>query len=207
MPLDFALEAGFDDPVCGVDEVGRGPWAGPVMACAVVIDIDRIPRDIVQAIDDSKRLSAPRRAELSLALRACTDFSLAVASVEEIDALNILQATGLAMRRAVDGLKTRPIHALVDGNRRMGLPCPETPIVKGDGRCLSIAAASIIAKVARDTLMAELAESHPGYGWERNAGYGVPAHIAGLERLGPCQHHRMSFAPIRAFAERRGGQG
>lgn len=201
---DFALESALQGPVCGVDEVGRGPWAGPVLACAVVIDITRLPSDIRAAIDDSKRISARRRPELAAALRGCVAFALGEASVAEIDQLNILSATALAMRRAVDALPVRPIHALVDGNRRMGLPCPETPVVKGDGLSLSIAAASIIAKVARDGLMAELAEQHPGYGWEHNAGYGVPDHIAGLERLGPSPQHRMSFAPVRAAAERLG---
>ncbi len=199
---DFALESALDGPVCGVDEVGRGPWAGPVLACAVVIDITCLPADIRVAIDDSKRLAARRRTELASALRGCVAFAVAEASVEEIDRLNILGATALAMRRAVEALPVRPIHALVDGNRRMGLPCPETPVVKGDGLSLSIAAASIIAKVARDGLMANLAELHPGYGWERNAGYGVPDHIAGLDRLGPSPQHRMSFAPVRAAAER-----
>lgn len=201
---DFSLETAIGGPVCGVDEVGRGPWAGPVTACAVVIDLACMPGDIRAAIDDSKRLSAIRRSELSGALRGCVSFAVAEASVEEIDRLNILAATALAMRRAVEALPVRPVHALVDGNRRMGLPCPETPVVKGDSLSLSIAAASIIAKVARDGLMAELAERHPGYGWERNAGYGVPDHIAGLEKLGPNAHHRMSFAPVRAAAERFG---
>lgn len=201
---DFSLEMALGGPVCGVDEVGRGPWAGPVLACAVVIDITCLPADIRGAIDDSKRIPARRRPELAAALRGCVTFALGEASVTEIDRLNILAATALAMRRAVEALPVRPVHALVDGNRRMGLPCPETPVVKGDGLSLSIAAASIIAKVARDALMAELAERHPGYGWERNAGYGVPDHIAGLERLGPSPQHRMSFAPVRAVAERLG---
>lgn len=194
---DFAAEQGVAGwplvPVAGVDEVGRGPLAGPVTAAAVILDPSRLPA----GLDDSKRLSAARRAALAEELRACAIVSVAHASVAEIDRLNILHAALLAMRRAVEGLPRTPAHVLVDGNRTPpDLPCPATPLVKGDARSLSIAAASIIAKVARDALMAELARQHPGYGWERNAGYPTPAHLDALKRLGVTPHHRRSFAPV-----------
>ncbi|MDE1172527.1 MAG: ribonuclease HII [Parvibaculaceae bacterium] len=195
-PLDYAFERSLGAPghlICGIDEVGRGPLAGPVLAVAVILDEQRIP----EGLDDSKALTARRREALHDALTGCCDWSAGVASVEEIDRINILQATMLAMSRAVDGLKTAPALALVDGNRAPALRCPAKPIVKGDGRVLSIAAASIIAKVIRDRLMTELALEHPGYGWERNAGYGTAEHLDALKRLGATAHHRKSFAPIR----------
>ena len=204
MPPDFALERGLSGPVCGVDEAGRGPWAGPVVACAVILDPDALPPALLAGIDDSKKLSPARRAALVDGLRAHVAFGLGLAEAEEIDRVNILRATGLAMQRAVAALPVTPAHALVDGNRVMGLGCAETPIVGGDARSLSIAAASILAKTHRDGLMAELALSHPGYGWERNAGYGVPGHAEALERLGPTPQHRFSFAPVRRVAERLG---
>ena len=182
-------------PVCGIDEVGRGPWAGPVVAAAVMLDFARVP----DGLDDSKRLPAVRRRELDIAIRACAHVSIAMASVEEVDRLNVLGASMLAMERAFAGLPHPPGHALVDGNRLPRLPCPGTAIVGGDGLCASIAAASIVAKVARDSLMAELAGQHPGYGWERNAGYGTREHQDGLARLGVTMHHRRSFRPIAAL--------
>ena len=182
-------------PVCGIDEVGRGPWAGPVVAAAVMLDFARVP----DGLDDSKRLPAVRRRELDIAIRACAHVSIAMASVEEVDRLNVLGASMLAMERAFAGLPHPPVHALVDGNRLPRLPCPGTAIVGGDGLCASIAAASIVAKVARDALMAELAGQHPGYGWERNAGYGTREHQDGLARLGVTMHHRRSFRPIAAL--------
>jgi ribonuclease HII len=178
--------------VAGVDEVGRGPLAGPVMAAAVVLDPDDIPAGLA----DSKSLTAPARSALAAELHARARVSVAEASVAEIDALNILQASLLAMRRALEGL--RPAHALIDGNRLpQGLCCPAEALVQGDARCLSIAAASIVAKVARDARMAALAAEFPGYGWEHNAGYPTAAHREALLRLGLTPHHRRSFAPIR----------
>lgn len=195
-PPDLTEELAFglgDAMICGVDEVGRGPLAGPVVAAAVVLDRAAIP----EGIADSKRLSAPRRAALAEALIASAAVGIGMASVEEIDALNVLNAAELAMRRAVEALARAPAAALIDGNRvPPGLPCRARALVGGDARCLSIAAASIVAKVARDRLMDGLAAGHPGYGWERNRGYGTAEHLAALLRLGVTPQHRRSFAPI-----------
>jgi ribonuclease HII len=178
--------------IAGVDEVGRGPLCGPVTAAAVILDFDHLP----SGLDDSKRLSPARRLELDTVIRAQARVAVAHASVAEIDALNILQASHLAMRRAIMALG--PDFALIDGNRLpRDLPCPAQAVVKGDARSLSIAAASIVAKVARDAIMVRLAAEHPGYGWERNAGYPSPGHLEALHRLGPTPHHRRSFAPVR----------
>lgn len=194
MGPDFELERALGGLVAGVDEVGRGPWAGPVTACAVVLDPSRIP----DGLNDSKKLSAARRDALAVQILEVAEVSLGWASVEEIDQINIRQATFLAMNRAIAGLPRVPTHALIDGNAiPPGLPCPATCVVKGDGRSVSIAAASIVAKVRRDTLMKELAVMHPGYGWETNMGYGTAKHTDGLHHLGVTQHHRRSFAPIR----------
>jgi ribonuclease HII len=193
MGPDHSMEAALGGIVAGVDEVGRGPWAGPVMACAVVLDLSRIP----DGLNDSKKLTPARREVLEAEIRACAEVALGEASVDEIDALNIRQATFLAMTRAIAGLPRAPTHALIDGNALPSdLPCPATCVVKGDGRSVSIAAASIVAKVRRDALMTALALVHPGYGWETNMGYGTAAHAAGLHDLGVTQHHRRSFAPI-----------
>lgn len=178
--------------VAGVDEAGRGPWAGPVVAAAVILD----PAAIPDGLNDSKKLSAARRAALFAALGATARIGVGQASVDEIDRLNILHATMLAMQRAVANLPTRPDIALIDGNRTPDLPCAAEAIVKGDGRSLSIAAASIIAKVTRDRIMAELDTQFPGYGWKTNQGYGTKPHQAGLLRLGVTPHHRRSFKPI-----------
>ncbi len=179
-------------PVCGVDEVGRGPWAGPVVTAAVILD----PATAPEGLNDSKKLSAKKREALFDQLQDAPH-GVGIATVEEIDRLNILHATYLAMQRAIAALPVQPGFALIDGNRiPQDLPCPAWAIVKGDARSASIAAASIIAKVARDRMMAELAEEFPGYGWETNAGYGVPAHREGLIRLGVTPHHRRSFKPI-----------
>jgi ribonuclease HII len=192
--LEQALWARGSTCVAGVDEVGRGPLAGPVMAAAVILDADAIP----QGLRDSKRLSAVRRAALAAEIRATARVGLGEASVAEIDALNILQATFLAMRRAVAALPGAPDHLLIDGNRLPpDLPCPATPIVKGDARSVSIAAASIVAKVARDRVMMDLAQHFPGYGWETNMGYPSKSHKSALRKLGVSPHHRRSFAPIR----------
>lgn len=179
-------------PVCGVDEVGRGPWAGPVVTAAVILDPETAPT----GLDDSKKLSRKKREALFEQLQTAPH-AIGIASVEEIDRLNILHATYLAMQRAIAALPEQPGFALIDGNRiPHDLPCPAWAIVKGDARSASIAAASIIAKVTRDRMMGELAQDFPGYGWETNAGYGVPAHRAGLIRLGVTPHHRRSFKPI-----------
>ena len=178
--------------VAGVDEAGRGPLAGPVVAAAVILN----PADIPDGLRDSKTLGAPARAALAAEITARARTSIAEASTDEIATLNILHASLLAMRRAIEPLT--PDLALIDGNRLPpGLPCPAEALVKGDARCLSIAAASILAKTARDAIMARLAAEHPGYGWERNAGYPTPEHLDALRRLGVTPHHRRHFAPIR----------
>ena len=191
--LEAAAHASGARIVAGVDEVGRGPLCGPVTAAAVILDPARIP----PGITDSKALSATRRDQLFDQIMACAHVCVAHASVEEIDALNILQATFLAMRRAVAGLPLAPDHLLVDGNRLpRDLPCRAEAVVKGDARSLSIAAASIVAKVTRDRIMVDLAQQHPGYGWETNAGYPTKDHLVALRNLGPTPHHRRSFRPV-----------
>jgi ribonuclease HII len=181
--------------IAGVDEAGRGPWAGPVVAAAVVLR-GRLP----QGIDDSKKLSAARREQLYAALRDSDALiGIGQASVAEIDTFNILQATLLAMTRAVEALASEPLEILVDGNRLPRWRWPARAIVGGDASVPAIAAASIIAKVTRDRLMAELHGQHPDYGWISNQGYGTAAHAAALTIHGPCLHHRRSFAPIRAL--------
>ncbi len=188
------LEALHPSPVCGVDEAGRGPWAGPVCAAAVVLKARSIPK----GIDDSKKLSAKTRERLELEIKEhAVAWCVAFASVEEIAELNILHATGLAMRRAVEGLQVQAAHALVDGNYAFSLPCPVRTVVQGDALSLSIAAASILAKTARDRLMAELDAQYPGYGFAGHKGYRAPIHAQALTRLGPSPVHRMSWAPIR----------
>jgi ribonuclease HII len=180
--------------IVGVDEVGRGPLAGPVLAGAVWLD----PAAIPDGLRDSKRLSAAARAALHDQLFACAQIGIGAASPAEIDALNILQATYLAMRRAIAALPLPPDYLLIDGNRLPpDLPCPAQAIVKGDGKVLSIAAASIVAKVTRDRIMAELDSRYPGYGWAENAGYPTKRHKNAIADLGPTPEHRCSFAPIR----------
>ncbi len=179
--------------VAGVDEVGRGPLAGPVTAAAVVLRREAIP----QGLNDSKTLTRDRREALALEIHEVAEVCIAHASVEEIDTINILRASHLAMCRALAGLSAPPCHTLIDGNmipRDLDLPCEA--VVKGDGRCLSIAAASIVAKVARDAIMRDLAQHFPGYGWETNAGYASKSHTAALLDLGVTPHHRRSFAPV-----------
>jgi len=176
--------------VAGVDEVGRGPLAGPVTAAAVIFEPGRFPK----GLDDSKKLSANARDRLYDEIYAMANVSVAHATVAEIDDLNILYASHLAMVRAVSGLEQSPDHVLIDGNMiPKDLTCPATALVKGDGRSLSIAAASIIAKVTRDRIMVDLAQQFPGYGWEKNAGYPTPAHKRALVALGVTPHHRRSF--------------
>ena len=184
----------FAGPVCGVDEAGRGPLAGPVVAAAVILDRKRIPK----GLNDSKQLCEEDREEL---FPRIMEMAIAVgvgqASVGEIDMVNIRQATHLAMARAVRALPVAAEYALVDGNDAPALPCKCDTLVKGDGRSVSIAAASIIAKVTRDRLMARLHDEHPGYNWKSNKGYGTPDHYSGLKLHGVTVHHRRSFAPIR----------
>lgn len=179
--------------VAGVDEVGRGPLCGPVTAAAVVLN----PDDIPAGLNDSKKITSKKRDALFDEILAKSDCCIAHASVAEIDELNILRAAHLAMERAVAGLKTPADFALIDGNMiPKGLTIPSEAVVKGDGRSLSIAAASIIAKVERDRIMADLATEFPGYGWKKNAGYGTKQHLDALNRLGVTPHHRRSFKPI-----------
>ncbi len=194
---DFSLETDARNrgiaAVAGVDEAGRGPLAGPVVAAAVILDPDCIP----PGLNDSKLLSPAKRAMLYEALIGCAIVSVAMASVEEIDRINILRASHLAMVRAVAGLRTAPALALIDGNMvPEALCCPGVAQVKGDARCLSIAAASIAAKYTRDAIMVDLAQQHPGYGWETNMGYATRTHRDALLKLGVTPHHRRSFAPV-----------
>lgn len=225
MRPDFSLEDEVGGIVAGVDEAGRGPWAGPIVAAAVILDRTDVP----EGLDDSKKLSAARRAVLYAAILASADVGVGIAEVAEIDRLNVLRANDLAMVRAICQLApaSRPapppapthppagsgagrdagaVYALIDGNRvPPECPWPARAIVKGDGRSLSIAAASIIAKVTRDRIMDGLAEAHPGYGWQTNRGYGTAAHREALLRLGPTQHHRVSFKPIREVLHEKTG--
>ena len=185
--------------VAGIDEAGRGPLAGPVYAAAAFIDRARATRKLLRMIDDSKKLTHERREQAYEAMLAsgAVQFAVAEASVEEIDRVNILQATFLAMCRALQALPELPAVALVDGNHAPpDLGCRAETIVGGDAHSYSIAAASIFAKVARDRCMTKLAEAFPGYGWESNRGYGSAQHLAALKLLGPTPHHRMSFAPL-----------
>lgn len=188
----------FGNLVAGVDEVGRGPLAGPVVAAAVILD----PARPIAGLADSKKLTERRREALSEAIRECAlAWAIGRAEVEEIDRLNILQATFLAMRRAVEALALPPSHALVDGNQRPSLPCTVEAIVGGDGTVPAIGAASIIAKVARDREMAAMEAHFPGYGFAEHKGYSTAFHLAALERLGPTPIHRRSFAPVRRLIE------
>ena len=202
---DFAFEtAAFArglTRVAGIDEVGRGPLAGPVTAAAVILDPNHIP----SGLRDSKQLTAARREALAEQIMASAQVSIAHATVEEIDTLNILRASWLAMERAAAGLAKLGLarlglaadHHLIDGNKiPLALQGRAEWIVKGDARCLSIAAASIVAKVTRDRIMVDLAQQHPGYGWDRNAGYPTPEHLAALKNLGVTPAHRRSFAPV-----------
>ena len=194
---DFSFEtAAFGrglSPVAGTDEVGRGPLAGPVTAAAVILNPDRIPPGLA----DSKTLSSTKRERLFAEIMATAQVSVAHASVEEIDTLNILRASHLAMERAVAGLLTAPAFVLVDGNLiPAGLKGGAEAVVKGDAKSLSIAAASIIAKVTRDRIMVDLAQQHPGYGWQNNAGYPTAQHLEALLNLGVTAWHRRSFKPV-----------
>ena len=179
-------------PIAGVDEVGRGPLAGPVVAAAVILDRKRIPK----GLDDSKKMSAEAREDAYARIMDCAVVGIGEASVDEIDMVNIRQATFLAMARAVRALAVAAGYALVDGNDPPPLPCPCDTLIGGDGRSVSIAAASIIAKVTRDRMMRSLHDEFPGYGWLTNVGYGTEEHRDALIRLGVTRHHRRSFAPV-----------
>jgi len=194
---DFTVEDQYRGRIVGIGGVGRGPLAGPVVAVAVILPRDdRLPSVLLTELNDSKKLSAKKRDRLFDVIMNCAEVGIGAASAREIDQINILQATYVAMRRAVDRLENLPDQALVDGNRDPGLPCNVETVVKGDSKSLSIAAASIVAKVVRDRAMARLAVRYPFYGWEGNAGYGVKKHMAGLGEVGPTPHHRKSFKPI-----------
>ncbi|MGA7803532.1 MAG: ribonuclease HII [Bradyrhizobium sp.] len=185
-------------PVAGCDEAGRGPLAGPVVAAAVVLDPKRIPK----GIDDSKRLTPEQREQLFDKICATSAFAVAVASPARIDRDNILRASLWALARAVHALPERPRHVFVDGRDRLDVACDCEAVIGGDGLVLSIAAASIIAKVTRDRLMCALAEQCPGYGFAQHKGYSVPEHLEALDRLGPSVHHRRFFAPVIAAREK-----
>ena len=198
LALETVLIQSCGGLVCGVDEAGRGPWAGPVSAGAVILD----PDDLPAGIDDSKVLTAERRETLEIEIKArAVAWGVGFASVEEIAELNILHATGLAMCRAIEAMAVQPVAALVDGNYRFKLPCDVQTVVGGDGLSLSIAAASILAKTARDRLMIAMDAEYPGYGFASHKGYNAPVHQAALKTLGPCPAHRRGWAPIRALLE------
>lgn len=192
----YSLERELGAPhkiICGVDEVGRGPLAGPVVTAAVILDPENIPHHL----NDSKKLSAKKRVLIAEEILSSAECAFGEASLEEIDELNILHATMLAMQRAVANLPRKVDHILVDGNRLPEFDAPASAIIKGDQKSVSIAAASIIAKEKRDFLMKKLHEIHPEYGWNQNSGYGTKAHMEALNLVGPSRFHRKSFAPIR----------
>src|SRR5580658_8722514 len=195
---DFAIEDGCRGVVCGVDEVGRGPLAGPVVAAAVIIDRRCFTTELRDNLDDSKLLRRDMREACYQALLACARIGIGAASVREIDRINILRASLLAMSRAVAALGVRPDLALIDGNMTPpALPCPAKTVVGGDGLSFSIAAASVIAKVTRDRIMRALARRHPIYAWDSNVGYSTRAHFAAIAEFGVTLHHRRSFEPVR----------
>lgn len=183
--------------VAGIDEAGRGPWAGPVVAAAVILDPDALP----EGINDSKKLTHQKREELYDIIFTKAEVGIGIVDVAAIDRDNILQATYAAMIQAVSALTSAPLLAFVDGNRAPKLACPAETIIEGDGKCLSIAAASIIAKVTRDRMMIDLDRQCPGYGFAKHKGYGTAEHQEALAKLGPSAHHRRSFEPIRILCE------
>ena len=196
---DLNFESRFRGYVCGVDEAGRGPLSGPVVACAVILDRTQIP----QGLNDSKILSHSVREHLLNAIRQTAMVGIGIAEPEEIDRINVLAATMAAMQRAVDNLPVRADAALIDGNRTPVLPCETLTIVKGDSKSLSIAAASIVAKQVRDAMMREAAGRFPGYDLGRHKGYPTAAHRAALQTLGPAPISRYSYAPVKAAAQAR----
>jgi ribonuclease HII len=197
---DFSIEETIQGRVCGLDEVGRGPLAGPVVAACVFIPPEKRGLEFVSKIRDSKVLTTEKLERLFDFISEHFVFGIAEVSPEEIDSINILQASLLAMKIACEKAGDFD-HALVDGNKCPKLACPATAVVKGDGRSVSIAAASILAKVTRDRMMEKLAAEYPHYGWERNAGYPTAEHLEGIERHGITPHHRKSYAPVRNFIE------
>ena len=202
---DFTIENNYRDKgvIVGIDEAGRGPLAGPVVAGAVVFPELKIPSELAALIDDSKKLSPKKREAVFEALYASGALiGVGMASAAEIDEVNILQATFLAMRRALDNVGIKADLALVDGNRDPKLYCPAVTVIKGDGLSLSIAAASIVAKVTRDRIMANLALQYPEYGWDKNAAYGTKEHLEALAKYGPTPEHRRSFAPVKVALPR-----
>jgi len=194
---DLSIEATFKGIVAGVDEAGRGPLAGPVVAAAVIF---QNRKKIPKGIDDSKKLTRAKREALFVHIQDTACYGIGIASVDEINTHNVWGATKLAMNRAIALLSIPPDVALVDGNLCPGLPCRSIMIVEGDAKSLSIGAASILAKVSRDRIMCELAKEHPGYGWEKNAGYGTAFHLEALKTLGLTAHHRMRFETVRMIA-------
>ncbi|HQX27242.1 MAG TPA: ribonuclease HII [Alphaproteobacteria bacterium] len=199
---DFSIEDSIGGLVCGLDEVGRGPLAGPVVAACVYIPAEKRNLKFVSEIRDSKKLLPQKLETLFDFISEHFVFALTEISPQIIDQINILQASLLAMKKSHEQIKAAAItHALVDGNKCPALSCPATAVIKGDGRSVSIAAASIIAKVTRDRLMEKLAEEHPHYGWERNVGYPTVEHMSAIDRHGITDHHRRTFAPVRNFIE------
>ena len=192
MEPSYKFDQEYETPIIGVDEVGRGPLAGPVISAAIVLNKEKIP----EGINDSKKLSKKKREVINEELISQHKFAIGIASVEEIDKINILQASLLAMKRAVLNLNIKPQTILVDGNKLPDLEYNMYPIIKGDSKSISIAAASIIAKVYRDKLMQDLSIQYPGYYWEKNSGYGTKQHLLALDNLGVTPIHRKSFAPI-----------
>jgi len=194
MTPDLSFELAHSGIVCGVDEVGRGPWAGPLVAAAVVLDRTDIP----EGIRDSKTLTERRRTAIAALLHETAACGIGMVEASELDRIGLTAANDLAMARAIAALPVKPDFALTDGKRApKGMPCPARPVIKGDGKSLSIAAASIVAKVHRDALMTVLALRHPGYAWETNKGYGTRAHAEGLAKLGITCEHRRCFRPVR----------
>lgn len=203
---NFSLEDQYSGLVAGVDEVGRGPWAGPVVSTAVILNRAHMSIELIKMIDDSKALSAKKRETIfNILIDSSTKnllaYGIGEASVQEIDKINIRQATFLAMKRAIKNLGIIPDTVLIDGNATPDISIPCLSVIKGDSLSLSIAAASIIAKVTRDRLMIKLAQTYPDYGWESNAGYGTKAHQKGLRHHGVTPHHRHSYAPIRRLVQ------
>ena len=192
MEPSYKFDQDYETPIIGVDEVGRGPLAGPVISAAIILNKEKIP----EGINDSKKLSKKKREVINGELISQHSFAIGIASVEEIDKINILQASLLAMKRAVLNLNIKPQTILVDGNKLPDLEYNMYPIIKGDSKSISIAAASIIAKVYRDKLMQDLSLQYPGYYWEKNSGYGTKQHLLALDNLGVTPIHRKSFAPI-----------
>lgn len=192
MEPSYKFDEAYESPIIGVDEVGRGPLAGPVISAAIILNKEIIP----EGINDSKKLSKKKRIIINEQLILHHSYAIGVATVEEIDKINILQASLLAMKRAILGLKIVPKSILVDGNKLPDLEYKMYPIVKGDSKSASIAAASIIAKVYRDKLMEDLSIQYPGYYWEKNSGYGTKQHLLALNNLGVTPIHRKTFAPI-----------